>query len=52
MKKLFDSIVKGLQKEGYRLIGGGDLFAILDRYDNTVKVFKAYKSNYFIIRYS
>lgn len=52
MEKLFNNIIDGLQQQGFMLIGGGTLFAILTKDENVVKVFKAYDSNYFIVRYS
>ncbi len=39
MKKLYDDMVKGLQKQGYKLQGGGNFFAILTKGKKTVKVF-------------
>lgn len=52
MKKLFDNIIQGLVAQGYRRVGGGEMFEILEKDGKTVKVFLAYGGNYFIIRYS
>lgn len=54
MKKLFDSIVEGLQKQGYKIHGGGNLFCILSDGDQYVKVFANNYDNpsYIIVRYS
>jgi hypothetical protein len=39
MKKLHDDIIKGLETQGYKVQGGGDLFTILIKDGNLIKVF-------------
>jgi hypothetical protein len=39
MKKLHDDIIKGLETQGYKVQGGGDLFTILIKDGNVIKIF-------------
>jgi len=64
MKILFDDIIKGLENQGYKIKGGGDLYCVLSKEDKEVKVFtegkitdaidsnKFWEPNHVVVRYS
>lgn len=55
MKKLFQDITQGLEKQGWKVQGGNhDTFLMLGKGEEIIKVFADdyAKPNYFIVRYS
>jgi len=40
MKKLFDDTVNGLQTQGWVLAGGGDMFVILYKAEDAIKIYE------------